>query len=64
MKNYKIDPGELNKRITIYRITGQKDAAGRAKVGAVEIGGLLGHCAERRRHRYKKKKSSHGRIIP
>lgn len=28
MKNYKIDPGELNKRITIYRITGQKDAAG------------------------------------
>ena len=28
MKNYKIDPGELSKRITIYRITGQKDAAG------------------------------------
>ena len=28
MKNYKIDPGELNKRITILRITGQKDAAG------------------------------------
>ena len=28
MKNYKIDPGELDKRITILRITGQKDAAG------------------------------------
>ena len=28
MKNYKIDPGELDKRIAIFRITGQKDAAG------------------------------------
>lgn len=28
MKNFKIDPGELNRRIEILRITGQKDAAG------------------------------------